>query len=97
MGPNARISLLMFVGSLPCSLAAHALDVADTKAFPFPAGEHAALTKQICAECHEASLVVRKRYDRASAQRYYKLMTGDDPGSENGQKVIQYLTTILGR
>jgi len=87
----------MLVGSMPFSFAAQALDVADTKAFPFPAGEHAALTKQICAECHEASIVVRKRYDRTSAQRYYKLMTGDDPGSENGRKVIQYLTTVLGR
>jgi hypothetical protein len=38
-----------------------------------------------------------KPYDRASAQRYCTLMSGDDPGSENGQKVIQYLTTVLGR
>jgi hypothetical protein len=95
--PASHIYLATLIASVLFSLEARAIDTADTKAFPFPAGEHAALTKQVCAECHEASIVVRKRYDKASAQRYYKLMTGDDPASENGQRVIQYLTTVLGR
>ncbi len=68
--------------------------VADDFA-PFPPGENAALVKKTCTECHSANVVLSTQFDEALARRQYKLFVGD-PDSEEGQKVIKYLTTVLG-
>jgi hypothetical protein len=62
---------------------------------PFPPGENAALVKKTCTECHAATIVVSTQFTEALARRQYKLFVGD-PDSEDGQKVIKYLTTVLG-
>ncbi len=62
---------------------------------PFPSGENAALVKKTCTECHSANIVLSTQFDEALARRQYKLFVGD-PDSEEGQKVIKYLTTVLG-
>ena len=63
---------------------------------PFPPGPDAILTKQICAHCHDGRVVVGKQYDNAAARRYWTVMIGTDPGSPVAQRVIAYLTTVLG-
>jgi len=63
--------------------------------YPFPPGKNGKLVKEVCSGCHDSTIVVMKKYDRESARRYYKSMVGD-PDSEQGQKVIEYLTTVLG-
>ena len=63
---------------------------------PFPPGENAALVKQICSGCHDGRLVVSKQYDDQSARRYWRVMMGTDPESDDARKVIAYLTTVLG-
>ena len=70
-------------------------DEDEDRLYPFPPGEHAALTRQTCSACHDGSLVANRRYDAESARRYFRLMVGD-PDSELGRKVIAYLTTVLG-
>jgi len=62
---------------------------------PFPSGENAALVKKICTECHSANLVISTQFDQELARRQYKKFVGD-PDSEDGRKVIKYLTTVLG-
>jgi hypothetical protein len=62
---------------------------------PFPPGENAALVKKTCTECHAADVVLSTQFDEALARKQYKLFVGD-PDSEDGQKVIKYLTTVLG-
>jgi hypothetical protein len=72
------------------AFAAPADDVA-----PFPPGENAALVKKTCTACHAASVVLSVQFDTALARQQYKLFVGD-PDSEEGKKVVQYLTTALG-
>ena len=71
------------------------LSDADMNAQPFPPGEHAALVKETCTECHSANLVTDKTFDRASAERYYKLMVSEDISTDDAQKIIEYLSTTL--
>ncbi|WP_336489286.1 hypothetical protein [Methylobacterium nigriterrae] len=62
---------------------------------PFPPGENAALAKKVCTECHAANVVLSAQFDEKLARKQYKLFVGD-PDSDEGQKVIKYLTTTLG-
>ncbi|HYB22001.1 MAG TPA: hypothetical protein VEH09_13780 [Thermodesulfobacteriota bacterium] len=62
---------------------------------PFPPGKNAKLVKQVCAPCHSAEIVYLRVYDENSARKYYENMVGD-PDSDQGRKVIEYLTTVLG-
>jgi hypothetical protein len=73
-----------------CSANARADDIA-----PFPPGDNAALVKKTCTECHGAGIIMSTQFDEKLARRQYKLFVGD-PDSEDGQKVIKYLTTVLG-
>jgi cytochrome c553 len=84
-----RLSLLATL-SIATATAALAEDTS-----PFPAGENAALVKKTCTECHGASVVVSAQFDEKLARKQYKLFVGD-PDSEEGQKVVKYLTTFLG-
>jgi hypothetical protein len=77
------------------ALAALSLGVAADDASPFPPGENAVLVKKTCTECHAANVVLSTQFDEALARRQYKLFVGD-PDSEEGQKVIKYLITVLG-
>ena len=63
--------------------------------YPFPPGKNGRLVKEACSGCHDSTIVVMRKYDHESARRYYKSMVGD-PDSEQGEKVIEYLTTVLG-
>ena len=86
--PRRLFGVLSLV-TLSCSIAR-----ADDFA-PFPPGENAALVKKTCTECHAANVVLSAQFDQALARKQYKLFVGD-PDSEDGQKVIKYLTTVLG-
>lgn len=70
-------------------------DVQADDIAPFPPGENAALVKKTCTECHGAGIILSTQFDAALARRQYKLFVGD-PDSDEGQKVIKYLTTALG-
>jgi len=72
------------------------LSEADAKAFPFPPGPGAALTKQTCTRCHDGNLILGRSWTHDAAVRYYKLMTGGDPTTPDAQTVIDYLATTLG-
>src|SRR3954453_20594259 len=63
---------------------------------PFPPGVNAALVKKVCTECHAANVVLSAQFDEKLARKQYKLFVGD-PDSEEGQKVVKYLTTTLGQ
>lgn len=65
------------------------------EAYPFPPGKNAKLVKQVCTACHSAEMVYLRTFDEKSARKYYDLMVGD-PDSEQGKKLIEYLTTVLG-
>jgi hypothetical protein len=39
-------------------------------------------------------MVYLRTYDEKSARKYYQMMVGD-PDSEEGKKIIEYLTTVL--
>ncbi len=91
MKPTACHSFLAAALLMALPLAnARADDIA-----PFPPGENAALVKKTCTECHGAGIILSTQFDEKLARRQYKLFVGD-PDSEDGQKVIQYLTTVLG-
>lgn len=64
-------------------------------ASPFPPGKNAALVKKVCTECHAPGVVISTKFDEDLAKRQYKRFVGD-PDSEEGKKVIEYLTTVLG-
>jgi hypothetical protein len=74
--------------------AAASPDEDEDRLYPFPPGEHAALTRQTCAACHDPSVVTTKRYDEESARRYFRIMVGN-PDTETARKVITYLSTVL--
>jgi len=63
---------------------------------PFPPGEGAAITRQVCTRCHGANLVVGKYYDRESAERYWRTMVGPDLATAQARTVINYLMTVMG-
>ena len=63
---------------------------------PFPPGEGAAVTRQVCTRCHGANLVVGKHYDRESAERYWRTMVGPDLATAQARTVITYLMTAMG-
>ena len=65
------------------------------EAYPFPPGKNAKLVKQVCTGCHAAEMVYLRTFDEQSARKYYEVMVGD-PDSEQGKKIIEYLTTVLG-
>ena len=65
------------------------------EAYPFPPGKNAKLVKQVCTGCHAAEMVYMRTFDEQSARKYYEIMVGD-PDSEQGKKIIEYLTTVLG-
>jgi hypothetical protein len=91
-GLMAALALLLCAGTG----VAQELSAADAKAFPFPPGPGAALTKQTCTRCHDANLIVARTWTEDMAVRYYKLMTGGDPGTPDAQTVIAYLANTLG-
>ena len=82
---------LPFAAAMLSATCARAEDTA-----PFPPGENAALVKKVCTECHAANVVVSSQFDEKLARKQYKLFVGD-PDSEEGQKVVKYLTTTLGQ
>ena len=63
---------------------------------PFPPGEGAAVTRQVCTRCHGANLVVGKHYDKESAERYWRTMVGPDLATAQARTVINYLMTVMG-
>ena len=65
------------------------------EAYPFPPGKNAKLVRQVCTGCHAAEMVYLRTFDEKSARKYYEIMVGD-PDSEQGKKIIEYLTTVLG-
>lgn len=88
------LNALARIGAL--SLAALSYNAARADDFsPFPPGENAALVKKTCTECHAANVVLSAQFDETLARKQYKLFVGD-PDSEEGQKVVKYLTTVLG-
>lgn len=82
-----RAFLLLLAMSLPA--------LADEDAAPFPPGDGAVLTRKVCTRCHGANLVITKRYDPQSAERYWRTMIGTDPRSAEARKVINYLLTVV--
>jgi len=74
-----------------------ALSAEDQNAAPFPAGRHAALVRKVCTECHNAFPILDLRYTREEATRYYRTMVHSDDSTEDAQKIIEYLSTTLGR
>ena len=90
-----KIALGLAFVFLASQAAGQELSDADRNAQPFPPGEHAALVKETCTECHSANLVTDKTFDRASAERYYKLMVSEDISTDDAQKIIEYLSTTL--
>ena len=91
-----RISSLFHTICLLLSISLSAsVALADDDFSPFPPGENAALVKKVCTECHAANVVISAQFDEKLARKQYKLFVGD-PDSEEGQKVIKYLTTVLG-
>jgi hypothetical protein len=89
-----RPSILALLLTMP-ALAANAPPEDATS--PFPAGDGAALTRQVCTRCHSASLITAKSFDVPSAERYWRTMVGTDPTSDEARIVIGYLATTLGR
>src|SRR3712207_7048518 len=59
--------------------------------YPFPPGQGAALTREVCTSCHSANTVVRHQYDAAEARRLYRLMIGD-PENDRARQIIDYLS-----
>lgn len=86
-------------GSSPSAApsASDVLSAEDQNASPFPAGRHAAVVKRVCTECHNAFPILDLRYTREDATRYYRTMVGSDTTTEDAQKIIEYLSTTLGR
>ena len=92
-------------GSLPLVLAllaggaatgfAASPDEDEDALYPFPPGANAALTRQVCTNCHSANVVTRRKYDEEEATRFYRLMIGD-VGNDNARRIIAYLSTTLG-
>lgn len=74
-----------------------ALSAEDQNASPFPAGRHAAVVKRVCTECHNAFPIIDLRYTKEDATRYYRTMVSSDTTTEDAQKIIEYLSTTLGR
>lgn len=73
------------------------LSAEDQDADPFPPAPDAALVKHVCSACHAATPVLDQRYSREDAERYYANMVGSDLSSRQAQKVIAYLSTVLGQ
>lgn len=74
--------------------AARAAD--DARAYPFPPGPNAALVKATCARCHDPTVVTGRTFSKEEAVDYYARMTSEDPNTPEAQKVITYLSTVLG-
>lgn len=68
----------------------------DAHSFPFPAGPNAALVKATCTRCHGGGLVTGRTFSKEEATDYYARMTSEDPGAPDAQKIITYLSTVLG-
>jgi hypothetical protein len=64
--------------------------------FPFPAGPNAALVKATCSRCHAGALVTGRTFSKEEATDYYARMTSEDPTAPEAQKIITYLSTVLG-
>ena len=94
-----RVLILALVLTLPAvtAEAPAAQAPAEDPTSPFPPGEGAALTRQICTRCHGANLILSKHFDATSAQRYWRIMVGTEPTSEDARTVIRYLSTVLGQ
>lgn len=93
-GTHVRVAAAIATACAVLGATAVASRAADS-AYPFPPGEHAVLAKQVCASCHDASLVIDRRYDRESARKLYRLFVGD-PDSPQGRNIVEYLATALG-
>ncbi len=63
---------------------------------PFPPGPNAMLVKQTCSQCHSPNVVVTRTFSRLSARKMYQKMMGESPDTERGQKIVEYLYTIMG-
>lgn len=72
-----------------------ALPAAAEDSSPFPPGENAALVKKVCTECHAPGVVISTQFDEALAKKMYRQFVGD-PDSDQGRRVVKYLTTVLG-
>jgi len=84
----------LFAGLALFAQAARADD--DAHAFPFPPGPNAALVKAACAKCHAGALVTGRTFSKEEATDYYARMTSEDPTTPEAQKIITYLSTVLG-
>jgi len=88
------LTRLLFLGLVLFAQVARADD--DAHAFPFPAGPNAALVKATCSRCHAGALVTGRSYSKEEATDYYARMTSEDPTAPEAQKIITYLSTVLG-
>jgi hypothetical protein len=68
----------------------------DQTATPFPPGKNAALVKKVCTVCHSAKPILDLQYDREEAANFYKNMVESDITTDQAQKIIEYLSTVLG-
>jgi hypothetical protein len=79
------------------TLSIEALSEEDQNASPFPPGPHAALVKKVCTECHLAQVVLNMRFTPDEAVRFYKVMVSSNIETDQAKRVIEYLSTTLGR
>jgi hypothetical protein len=63
---------------------------------PFPPGPNALLVKQTCSQCHSPNVVVTRTFSKLSARKMYQKMMGESPDTERGQKIVEYLYTVMG-
>jgi len=64
---------------------------------PFPRGPNALLVKQTCSQCHSPNVVVTQTFNEESARKTYQKMLGESPDTERGKKIVEYLSTVLGK
>jgi hypothetical protein len=74
-----------------------ALSPEDQNATPFPAGRHAAVVKRVCTECHNANPILDLKFSKEEAERYYRTMVSSNIETDDAKKIIEYLSTTLGR
>ena len=63
---------------------------------PFPPGPNALLVKQTCSQCHSPNVVITRTFTKLSARKMYQKMMGESPDTERGQKIVDYLYTVMG-
>jgi hypothetical protein len=63
---------------------------------PFLPGPNAMLVKQTCSQCHSPNVVITRTFTKLSARKMYQKMMGESPDTERGQKIVEYLYTVMG-